>query len=216
MFKNINKQSSYNIYKITRRNIINILKKKNYYQVLGVNYDADYEEIKQSYYKLAKTYHPDINPSTEALEKFKEVKKAYEVIGDPNNRIAYDMENKFNDNDSIFRRNSDEKYTSKYGRRVMRGPRTIKNFYFDKWSDFKTPKWSGTKYGYDSKTEYILRDLDENLSVSSKEEKRFRFIIKYRIILYLLIIFSIDIYMFYSNRPLFNIYQMYKNTFFKH
>ena len=66
-------------------------KKRDYYEVLGVNRDASEEDIKKAYRKLAMKHHPDRNPgSKEAEEKFKEAKEAYEVLCEPQKRRAYD------------------------------------------------------------------------------------------------------------------------------
>ena len=53
--------------------------KRDYYDVLGVTKNSDSQEIKSAYRKLAKQYHPDINKSPDAEEKFKEVQEAYDV-----------------------------------------------------------------------------------------------------------------------------------------
>ena len=63
---------------------------KDYYQILGVKSDADSKEIKSAYRKLARKYHPDVNPEPGAEEKFKEVAEAYEVLKDPGRRAEYD------------------------------------------------------------------------------------------------------------------------------
>ena len=64
---------------------------KNYYDILGVGKDASPEDIKSAYRKLAKKYHPDINKTAEATEKFKEINEAYECLSDPTKKSNYDQ-----------------------------------------------------------------------------------------------------------------------------
>ena len=65
---------------------------KDYYKILGVSKNADDNEIKRSYRRLARQYHPDKNPGNQAAEdKFKDINEAYEVLGDPQNRSKYDQ-----------------------------------------------------------------------------------------------------------------------------
>lgn len=63
----------------------------DHYETLGVSREASLEEIKKSYRRLARQLHPDVNPSEEAAEKFKEVTHAYDVLSDPEQRQRYDM-----------------------------------------------------------------------------------------------------------------------------
>ena len=68
---------------------------KNHYEILGLTRDATAEQIKKAYRKLARKYHPDLNPSDkEAERKFKEINEANEVLSDPENRKKYDEHGK--------------------------------------------------------------------------------------------------------------------------
>jgi molecular chaperone DnaJ len=62
----------------------------DHYATLGVARDATPEDIKRAYRKLARTLHPDVNPSADAGERFKEVSHAYEVLSNPDRRASYD------------------------------------------------------------------------------------------------------------------------------
>ena len=66
------------------------MKYKDYYEILGVSRDADTAAIKSAYRKLARKYHPDVNKTKEAEEKFKDINEAYEVLSDKAKRQRYD------------------------------------------------------------------------------------------------------------------------------
>jgi curved DNA-binding protein len=64
---------------------------KDYYKIVGVARDANQDEIKRAYRRLARKYHPDVSKEQGAEEKFKELQEAYEVLKDPEKRAAYDQ-----------------------------------------------------------------------------------------------------------------------------
>jgi DnaJ-class molecular chaperone len=64
---------------------------KDYYKILGVSKSASAEDIKKAYRRLARKYHPDVNPGDKSAEaRFKEINEAYEVLSDPDKRRKYD------------------------------------------------------------------------------------------------------------------------------
>ena len=64
----------------------------DYYETLGVPKDASADDIKKAFRKLARKYHPDLNPGNKTSEqKFKEINLAYEVLSDPEKKSQYDQ-----------------------------------------------------------------------------------------------------------------------------
>lgn len=68
---------------------------KNYYKILGVDVLASEAEIKKAYRNLAKQYHPDVNNNEEAVARFCEIKEAYDVLSNPEQRARYDIQLKY-------------------------------------------------------------------------------------------------------------------------
>jgi molecular chaperone DnaJ len=66
------------------------MEKRDYYEVLGVDRNADKDALKKSFRRLAQKYHPDVNKSPEAEATFKEINEAYQVLSDDQRRVAYD------------------------------------------------------------------------------------------------------------------------------
>ena len=73
--------------------------KKDYYELLGVKKSASAEDIRKAFRKLARKYHPDVNPGDKsAEEKFKAISEANDVLSDPKKRKIYDQVGFYSDN----------------------------------------------------------------------------------------------------------------------
>jgi DnaJ-class molecular chaperone len=117
---------------------------KDYYKILGVARGASADDIKKAFRKLARKYHPDVNPGDKrAEEKFKEINEAYEVLADPEKRKKYDT----------LGPNWQEQFGSGYGFPGSRRTRTTyggRNSQFDfdsNFSDFFETLFGGTNRG---------------------------------------------------------------------
>ncbi len=73
--------------------------KQDYYEILGLKRDAKPEEIKKAYRRLARKFHPDVNPGDKASEeRFKVMSEAHDVLSDPKKRAVYDRFGQYSDN----------------------------------------------------------------------------------------------------------------------
>lgn len=86
---------------------------KDFYKVLGLDKNASQDDIKKAYRNLSKKYHPDINKSEEAIQKYKDVQEAYETLSNKEKRKNYDSLNS-NSFDNIFNQTNDY-YSSIFG-----------------------------------------------------------------------------------------------------
>lgn len=80
------------------------MKKRDYYEVLGVNSNVTDDEIKRAFRQLAKKYHPDVSKEKDAEAKFKEINEAYEILSDSNKRHNYDKFGHVENNQNGFNR----------------------------------------------------------------------------------------------------------------
>src|SRR2546429_8644258 len=72
--------------------------KQDFYELLGVSRDAKADEIRKSYRRLARKYHPDLNPGDKAAEdRFKKLQEAYDVLSDAKKRQMYDQQGFYSD-----------------------------------------------------------------------------------------------------------------------
>jgi len=73
--------------------------KEDFYKILGIKRDAKPEEIKKAYRRLARKYHPDVNPGDKSAEdRFKQMSEAFDVLSDPKKRSVYDRFGQYSDN----------------------------------------------------------------------------------------------------------------------
>lgn len=129
---------------------------KNHYETLKVKHNATQEEIKSSYYKLSKQYHPDVNNEEGAKKKFRDISEAYEIVGNYKFRRQYDrgmtargvINVKHNEkssssvNDDYYDDNDDDKnieHMAFYKSRMRNYPKPVRTanskiYNFDEWT----------------------------------------------------------------------------------
>ncbi len=96
----------------------------NYYSTLEVSKDADIKKIKTAFRRLARQYHPDLNPDDPiSAEKFKQISQAYDVLSDPTKRRRYDLSFSFN------QRQTSTSYTNRQTNHNNPKPKTAQDFY---------------------------------------------------------------------------------------
>ena len=101
---------------------------KDYYKILGLQKNASKEEIKRAFRKLARKYHPDVNPDeAKSGEKFKEITEAYGILNNDKKREMYDKFGVVEGDSSTYQ----QRGGSPGGRRVHRSPDGTSYYYLD-------------------------------------------------------------------------------------
>lgn len=109
---------------------------RNYYQILNVAKEATPDEIKRAYRRLARQYHPDLNPGDKAAEEtFKDIGEAYEILSDPDKRAKYDQFSRYWMQGS-FKKNGAAKATK--ARRGATARKAPDEMDFSQYRDFNT------------------------------------------------------------------------------
>src|SRR4051794_6001084 len=140
--------------------------KQDYYEVLGIKRDAKPDEIKKAYRRLARKYHPDVNPNDKTSEeRFKLTSEAHDVLSDPKKRSVYDRFGQYSDNlaDAAARGATPSGGGG--------GTRTPPGFDFTGF-DWSTASGGGTGAGGGSSFKDIFADLFGGGSVKEKEPPR--------------------------------------------
>lgn len=135
----------------------------DYYAVLGIDKTANQEEIKKAYRKLARKYHPDLNPhDTDAERKFKEINEANAVLSDPENRKKYDKYGK--------QWKHADKFEQAQGATKARQHHSTGNFSEGDFSDFFESMFSGGRArGYRHQVKFKGPDYHAELRLNIKE-----------------------------------------------
>ncbi len=128
---------------------------KSLYETLGVDSSASEEEIKKAYRKLARKYHPDINKSPEAEDKFKEINAAYEILSDQKKRTQYDQYG-----DSLFGGQSFHDFSNSHNGQNVDLDEILKNIF---GGGFKNSGFGGFGSGFSG---FEMPELDINARVS--------------------------------------------------
>ncbi|TJZ61265.1 J domain-containing protein [Sphingobacterium olei] len=145
----------------------------DYYNVLGLDKSASQDDIKKAYRKLARKYHPDLNPNDEeAKKKFQEINEANEVLTDPEKRKKYDQYGENWKHGEEYQK-AQQQY-SRQGRGGTQNP--FEGFDFDYSGNYDTGEYSdffeqmfGSRFGGGRKSAFRGQDLNAEVTITLKE-----------------------------------------------
>ncbi|RDU66354.1 J domain-containing protein [Helicobacter didelphidarum] len=136
---------------------------KSLYKILNVNENASADEIKKAYRKLARQYHPDVNKSPEAEEKFKEINGAYEILSDSQKKAEYDQYG-----DAMFNGQNFSDFSRSYGQADLND---ILNSIFGERGGFNRSRGGGfsffSNFGQNMNNDIDL-DIEANIDIPLK------------------------------------------------
>ncbi len=136
----------------------------DYYKVLGLSKNAGADEIKKAYRKLARQYHPDVNPNNEdAHKKFQQINEANEVLSDPEKRKKYDKYGKDWQHGEAQEKARQQQYSQGFGR----GQGFSGDFGDEGFSDFFSSMFGNA--GRQSRTKYRGQDVSASLQLKLSE-----------------------------------------------
>jgi curved DNA-binding protein len=143
----------------------------DYYQILGVPKSASEKDIKNAYRKLARKYHPDLNPNdTEANKKFQQLNEANEVLSDPEKRKKYDQygEN-WQHGEEYEKYERQQKQTRQQGARTGNPTSSFEGFGDESFSDFFQSMFGQGGSSRGRQTKYRGQDYNSELQLDLKE-----------------------------------------------
>ncbi len=141
----------------------------DYYKILGVPKNASQQDIKKAYRKLARKYHPDVNPGDASAEKkFKEINEANEVLGNPENRAKYDEYGKDWQHAEAFEKAKKEQ--AQYRQSQQRSGRSA--FSDDDFSDFFSAMFGGSRGRQQRGMQFRGQDVQAELELPLEEVYR--------------------------------------------
>ena len=139
----------------------------DYYKILGISKNASKEEIKKAYRKLARKFHPDINPGDkEAEKKFKEINEANEVLSHPENRAKYDEYGKDWKHAEAFEK---AKQQQQYNPRQQTSYQSSSD---EDFSDFFSSMFGGGQRGSGRSMQFRGQDFNAELTLSLEDVYR--------------------------------------------